>query len=328
MPKSAEESEIRFTPRAQAVISASTALASELGHSEVSSEHILLALIQESGAIASRTLADLGLDPSRVREMLVRLHPPEPKPEENGLEAKTGDEFEKVMWQAGNEQRRMGHDYLGTEHILLGVVRIGEGQGMDILRRLGVTPEQIRRQTRRILGEMPVLRPSAFSFSLPSVQESTAASIDIELLNRIQLWQAETQGKDVQAAPDQDAKRQDKAGAVPALTAPISLPPSEDMVIRLVPSFSLERLEEYRSDEGIALLVLGLFAGAFFGLLTNIVTQDVIDFSATEIVLLVLLGGLSSASAYWIRRVKKRAARVRDDIFSQDRQIPSVTGKA
>jgi ATP-dependent Clp protease ATP-binding subunit ClpC len=53
------------------------------------------------------------------------------------------------------EARRMGHHYIGTEHLLLGMVRQGEGVGMDVLRRLGITPEQIRRQTRRALQETP-----------------------------------------------------------------------------------------------------------------------------------------------------------------------------
>ena len=57
----------------------------------------------------------------------------------------------------------MGHHYIGTEHLLLGLVRQGEGVGLDVLRRLGITPEQIRRQTRRILQESPIRRSSGSS---------------------------------------------------------------------------------------------------------------------------------------------------------------------
>ena len=57
-----------------------------------------------------------------------------------------------VLEQAVEEARRLGHHYIGTEHILLGLVR-GEGPAMDVLRKLGVTPDQIRRQTRRVLNE-------------------------------------------------------------------------------------------------------------------------------------------------------------------------------
>ena len=62
---------------------------------------------------------------------------------------------EQVLQMGIEEARRMGHHYIGTEHLLLGMVRQGEGVGMDVLRRLGITPEQIRRQTRRALQETP-----------------------------------------------------------------------------------------------------------------------------------------------------------------------------
>jgi ATP-dependent Clp protease ATP-binding subunit ClpC len=60
---------------------------------------------------------------------------------------------QQVLELAVDEARRMGHHYIGTEHLLLGLVRYGEGVALDVLRKLGVTPEQIRRQTRRVLQE-------------------------------------------------------------------------------------------------------------------------------------------------------------------------------
>jgi ATP-dependent Clp protease ATP-binding subunit ClpC len=51
------------------------------------------------------------------------------------------------------EARKMGHHYIGTEHLLLGLVQLGEGVALDVLRKMGVSPEQIRRQTRRVLDE-------------------------------------------------------------------------------------------------------------------------------------------------------------------------------
>ncbi|MFQ5616101.1 MAG: ATP-dependent Clp protease ATP-binding subunit, partial [Anaerolineales bacterium] len=61
--------------------------------------------------------------------------------------------IEQVLEYAFEEAKRMGHHYIGTEHILLGLVRYGEGIALNVLQKLGVTPEQIRRQTRRILKE-------------------------------------------------------------------------------------------------------------------------------------------------------------------------------
>jgi len=65
---------------------------------------------------------------------------------------------QQVLELAVEEARRMGHHYIGTEHILLGLVSHGEGIAMDVLRKLGVSPEQIRRQTRRVLQESSTTR--------------------------------------------------------------------------------------------------------------------------------------------------------------------------
>src|SRR3990170_19560 len=74
---------------------------------------------------------------------------------------------EQVLQFAIEEARRMGHHYIGTEHLLLGLVRQGEGVAIEVLRRLGVTPEQVRRQTRRILQESPARRPPAQTTGSP-----------------------------------------------------------------------------------------------------------------------------------------------------------------
>jgi ATP-dependent Clp protease ATP-binding subunit ClpC len=65
----------------------------------------------------------------------------------------------------------MGHHYIGTEHLLLGLVRQGEGVAIEVLRRLGVTPEQVRRQTRRILQESPARRPPAQTAGAPAREQ-------------------------------------------------------------------------------------------------------------------------------------------------------------
>jgi ATP-dependent Clp protease ATP-binding subunit ClpC len=145
----------RFTQRARRVLSLAHEEAERLHHNYIGTEHLLLGLIREEGGVAGRVLRELGLEPSRVKEMVERL---------TGIGRHSGGRIElapgteHVIQMAVEEARRMGHHYIGTEHLLLGLIRQGEGVGIDVLRRLGVTPEQIRRQTRRILQESPTRR--------------------------------------------------------------------------------------------------------------------------------------------------------------------------
>jgi ATP-dependent Clp protease ATP-binding subunit ClpC len=145
----------RFTQRARRVLSLAHEEAERLHHNYIGTEHLLLGLIREDGGVAGRVLRELGLEPARVKEMVERL---------TGIGRHAGGRIElapgteHVLQMAVEEARRMGHHYIGTEHLLLGLIRQGEGVGIDVLRRLGVTPEQIRRQTRRILQESPTRR--------------------------------------------------------------------------------------------------------------------------------------------------------------------------
>ena len=129
-------------------------------HNYIGTEHLLLGLIREEGGVAGRVLRELGLEPPRLKEMVERL---------TGIGRHSAGRIElapgteAVLQLAVEEARRMGHHYIGTEHLLLGLVRQGEGVGLDVLRRLGITPEQIRRQTRRILQESPIRRSSGSS---------------------------------------------------------------------------------------------------------------------------------------------------------------------
>jgi ATP-dependent Clp protease ATP-binding subunit ClpC len=147
----------RFTQRARRVLSLAHEEAERMHHNYIGTEHLLLGLIREEGGVAGRVLRELGLEPPRVKEMVERL---------TGIGRHTGGRIElapgteQVLQLAVEEARRMGHHYIGTEHLLLGLVRHAEGVGLDVLRRLGVTPEQIRRQTRRILQETPTRRTS------------------------------------------------------------------------------------------------------------------------------------------------------------------------
>ena len=140
----------RFTQRARRVLSLAHQEAERMRQNVIGTEHLLLGLIEEEGGVAGRVLRELGLEPDRVREMVERM---------SGFGQYRGGKIDlapgtqQVLEFAIEEARRMGHHYIGTEHLLLGLVRSQEGLAMEVLRKLGVTSEQIRRQTRRILQE-------------------------------------------------------------------------------------------------------------------------------------------------------------------------------
>jgi len=158
----------RFTQRARRVLSLAHEEAERLHHNYIGTEHLLLGLIREEGGVAGRVLRELGLESARVKEMVERLSG---QGRYAGGRIELAPGTEQVIQFAIEEARRMGHHYIGTEHLLLGLVRQGEGVAIEVLRRLGVTPEQVRRQTRRILQESPARRPPAQTAGAPAREQ-------------------------------------------------------------------------------------------------------------------------------------------------------------
>ena len=140
----------RFTQRARRVLSLAHQEAEQMRQNSIGTEHLLLGLIEEEGGVGGRVLRDLGLEPERVREIIEKL---------SGIGQYAGGKIDlspgvqKVLEFAIEEARRLDHHYIGTEHLLLAIIRSTDGMAMDVLRKLGVTAEQIRRQTRRVLDE-------------------------------------------------------------------------------------------------------------------------------------------------------------------------------
>ncbi len=144
----------RFTQRARRVLSLAQEEAERLNHSYIGGEHVLIGLIREEGGVAGRVLRDLGLEEHRVQAMVERL---------SGVGTRTpftkielSPSTKRILELAVDEARRMGQHYISTEHLLLGLVRQNEGVAMDVLRKFGISAEQVRRQTRRVLKESPV----------------------------------------------------------------------------------------------------------------------------------------------------------------------------
>jgi len=144
----------RFTQRARRVLSLAQEEAERMQHNYIGTEHLLLGLMREEGGVAGKVLRDLGLEPGRVEELVERLTRASTRNQPAKLDLSPGTK--RVLELAFDEARRMGHHYVGTEHLLLGLVRQSEGVAIEVLKRLGVSPEEVRRQTRKVLQESPV----------------------------------------------------------------------------------------------------------------------------------------------------------------------------
>jgi ATP-dependent Clp protease ATP-binding subunit ClpC len=147
----------RFTQRARRVLSLAHQEAERARNNYIGTEHLLLGLMDEEGGVAGRVLRELGMASDRVRDVIQRVSTSSSAFDANRVEL--ASDTQEVLEHAVEEARRLGHHYIGTEHILLGLVRV-EGTAMEVLRRLGVTADQIRRQTRRVLNESASASPT------------------------------------------------------------------------------------------------------------------------------------------------------------------------
>jgi ATP-dependent Clp protease ATP-binding subunit ClpC len=144
----------RFTTRARRVLTTAGEEAKRLNHQFIGTEHILLGLVAEEGGVAMRVLRELKITPGQIRSSVERAVGRGPRPvlKQPALTPRT----KQVIELAVDEARRMGHHYIGTEHLLLGLVREGKGVAVDVLRSLDAPPERIRAEVTRILQETPV----------------------------------------------------------------------------------------------------------------------------------------------------------------------------
>jgi len=141
----------RFTQRARRVLTYAQEEAERLNHNYIGTEHLLLGLMREESGVAGRVLRALNVQPNHVIELVERITGPGRRTPFSKIDLTP--RTKRVIELAVEEARRMGHHYIGTEHLLLGLVRQGDGVAMDILRQMGVTPEQIRREMAKELQE-------------------------------------------------------------------------------------------------------------------------------------------------------------------------------
>jgi ATP-dependent Clp protease ATP-binding subunit ClpA len=143
----------RFTDQARRVVVQAQEEARTLGHNYIGTEHILLGLLVEREGLAAQALSTLGISLDTAREQVVEI-----------AGAGTGQQSghipftprtKKVLELSLREAQRLGHDHIGTEHILLGLVREGDGVGAQILKRQGASLDRVREQVLATVRTAP-----------------------------------------------------------------------------------------------------------------------------------------------------------------------------
>ncbi|MDP2675830.1 MAG: ATP-dependent Clp protease ATP-binding subunit [Dehalococcoidia bacterium] len=141
----------KFTERARRVLTLAQEEALRFNHNYIGTEHLLLGLVREGEGVAAKVLANLGVELNKVRSAVEFIIG-------RGDRAVMGEigltpRAKKVIELAVDEARRLGHHYIGTEHLLLGLVREGEGIAAGVLESLGVSLEKLRAEVTRILSQ-------------------------------------------------------------------------------------------------------------------------------------------------------------------------------
>ena len=141
----------KFTERARRVLTVGQEEAQRFNHNYIGTEHLLLGLVREGDGVAAKVLANLGVELSKVRSAVEFIIG-------RGDRAVLGEigltpRAKKVIELAVDEARRLNHHYIGTEHLLLGLVREGEGIAAGVLESLGVNLERVRGETTRVLSQ-------------------------------------------------------------------------------------------------------------------------------------------------------------------------------
>lgn len=139
----------RFTERAQKVLALSQEEAVRLSHNNIGTEHILLGLIREGDGIAAKALQALDLEIPNIQEEVEKLIGVGKEPMKT---IHYTPRAKKVVELSQDEARKLGHSYVGTEHILLGLIREGEGVAARVLSNLGVSLNKARQQVLQLLG--------------------------------------------------------------------------------------------------------------------------------------------------------------------------------
>ena len=156
--------------------------AERLNHAQIGTEHLLLGLLREEEGVASQVLRELGLQSGDVQRWVERLSTARRRSLLLNPEPDLTPRTKRVLELAMDEAKRRGNSQIDTHHILLGLVRQGDGTAVEVLNHLGVTGRQIRRSTNRLLQQQPVFAGKRKSSkSTKSTKTPTVDQLAIDL---------------------------------------------------------------------------------------------------------------------------------------------------
>jgi ATP-dependent Clp protease ATP-binding subunit ClpA len=168
----------RFTDRARSAVSAAQQEAQDHGHGYIGTEHLLLGVLDEGANVAIKVLESLEVEPADLRAELVASLLPT-----GGLQGEKRPFTplaKAVLEHAASEALSLGHNYIGCEHLLLGLVAVEDGLASQVLRRMGVELRTTRRAVTAILSEYVHAREQAVAAPPTALAEATA-----EILRRL-----------------------------------------------------------------------------------------------------------------------------------------------
>jgi ATP-dependent Clp protease ATP-binding subunit ClpC len=173
----------RFTDRARRAVVLAQEDARMLNHDYVGTEHILLGLIHEGTGVAAKALESLGISLEAVRQQVEEIIG-------QGQQAPSGHipftpRAKKVFELSLREAKHLGHNYIGTEHILLGLIREGEGVAAQVLVRLGADLNRVRQQVIQLLHGYQGKEPEAAGAPAPSRAGREERTLLSQLLDRV-----------------------------------------------------------------------------------------------------------------------------------------------
>ena len=151
----------RFTDRARKVMQLANQEAQRFNHEYIGTEHILLGLVKEGSGVAANVLKNLDIDLRKIRLEVEKIVQSGPDMVTMGKLPQT-PRAKKVIEYSIEEARNLNHNYVGTEHLLLGLLREQEGVAAQVLMNLGLKLEDVREEVLNLLGhEMPMVRGEA-----------------------------------------------------------------------------------------------------------------------------------------------------------------------